>query len=212
MDTGTKIKHQVEPEHYGEKYDSKRRFISYWHQINEALSLKPHNMLEIGIGNGFVYRYLKERAIDISTLDIDERLNPQFVGSITNMPFKDESFDLVMACEILEHIPYEDTLKGLKEIHRVAKRYAIISLPDSTRTIRIEFPIPKYGKVKKLFTLWNFFPKKHELTKSGHHWEIGKEHFPLEKVAHDIEALGFTIEKTYRVFENPYHRFFVLKK
>ena len=46
---------QVEPNHYfNEFYDSKERWISYWHQINEIIKLNPKKVLEIGIGNGFV--------------------------------------------------------------------------------------------------------------------------------------------------------------
>ena len=53
------MKPQVEPNHYfNESYNSKERFISYWHQINEIIKLKPKKVLEIGIGNGFVSKYL----------------------------------------------------------------------------------------------------------------------------------------------------------
>jgi hypothetical protein len=32
------MKLQVEPKHYfNESYDAKKRFISYWHQINEIM-------------------------------------------------------------------------------------------------------------------------------------------------------------------------------
>jgi len=45
-----------------------------------------------------------------------------------------------------------------------------------------------------------------------HYWEIGKEGYPLQKVMDEMRRAGFKIEKTYRVFEHPYHRFFVLAK
>ena len=45
-----------------------------------------------------------------------------------------------------------------------------------------------------------------------HYWEIGKAGYPLNKIIKDIQKTGFKIEKTYRIFENPYHRFFILKK
>ena len=203
---------EVEPSHYGRKYDSKRRFLSYWHQIDEILSLDPKSVLEIGVGNGFVAKYLRDHGLAVTTLDIDERLHPDVVGSVTKLPFEEASFELVMACEILEHIPYEQAKEGLKEIHRVSSRGAVISLPDATRTARIEFPIPKFGKVRKLFVIPKFFPHAHKITAHGHYWEIGKKGFPLKKVSDDIERAGFKIVKTYRVFENPYHRFFVLEK
>ena len=45
-----------------------------------------------------------------------------------------------------------------------------------------------------------------------HYWEIGKAGYPLSKIIMDIQRAGFKVEKTYRVFEFPYHRFFILKK
>ena len=202
----------VAKNYYQGKYDSKRRFISYWHQIHEVLLLKPENVLEVGIGNGFVSRYLREQDTTIVTCDIDAHLKPDHIASVTKLPFADKSFDVVMACEILEHMPYAETLQGLGEIFRVSSQSAIISLPDATRSIYIEFPIPKFGKVKKLMVIPELFPKKHILTKGGHHWEIGKKEYPLSRIIKDIKKTGFVMEKTYRVAENPYHRFFVLHK
>jgi hypothetical protein len=45
-----------------------------------------------------------------------------------------------------------------------------------------------------------------------HYWEIGKAGYPLSKITKYIEKAVFKIIKTYRIFENPYHRFFILKK
>ena len=45
-----------------------------------------------------------------------------------------------------------------------------------------------------------------------HYWEIGKAGYPLSNIIDDIQIAGFKIEKTYRVFEYPCHRFFKLKK
>ena len=45
-----------------------------------------------------------------------------------------------------------------------------------------------------------------------HYQEIGKVSYPLSKITKDIRRAGFKILKTYRIFENPYHRFFILKK
>ena len=45
-----------------------------------------------------------------------------------------------------------------------------------------------------------------------HYWEIGKAGYPLKRIIKEIQAVGFKIDKTYRVFEHPYHRFFMIKK
>jgi len=206
------MKLQVDPGHYFNKsYDTKERFISYWHQINEIMELNPKKVLEIGVGNGFVSKYLKERGVNVITLDIDERLKPDAVGSVLDIPFSESSFDVVTCYEVLEHLPYENFKKALSEIFRVSKSYAILSLPDASRVYRLYVHIPKVGIIKKLIPLPRYDRRIHKFD-GEHYWEIGKAGYPLNKITKDIESVRFNIVKTYRVFEYPYHRFFVLKK
>lgn len=206
------MKLQVEPNHYfNEFYDSKERWISYWHQINEIIKLNPKRVLEIGIGNSFVSKYLKERKLNIVTLDIDSRLNPDVVGSVLNIPLKDNSFDVVACYEVLEHLPYENFSRALSEIFRVSNSYAILSLPDVSRVYRLYVHIPKMGVFKRLIPLPRIKSPIHKFD-GEHYWEIGKAGYPLNIIIKDIQKAGFKIEKTYRIFENPYHRFFIARK
>lgn len=196
---------------YDVKYDSKRRFVSYWHQIREILNLQPQRVLEVGVGNGFVSNYLRERGVELTTVDYEATLKPDVVADVRKLPFEDNTFDVVAAYEILEHLPYEESLKGLAELQRVSKQHILVSLPDATRSARIEFPVPGWKKFQLLISA-PVFPRQHQLTKSGHHWEIGKKGYPLSQVVHDIQQKGLQLVKTYRVYENPQHRFFVLRK
>jgi len=203
---------QVDSSHYFNKsYDVKERFISYWHQINEIITLNPGSILEIGIGNGLVSNYLKHREFDVTAMDIDEQLNPDKVGSVLSIPFPDESFEVVACFEVLEHLPYEDFPKALGEIHRVSSKYAVLSLPDSSRAYRLDIQVPKIGELRMLIPLPHLKLPRHNFD-GEHYWEIGKAGYPLSKIIKDIKESGFEVEKTYRVFEHPYHRFIILKK
>jgi SAM-dependent methyltransferase len=206
------MKPQVESNHYfKQSYDSKERFISYWHQINELIKLKPTSILEIGIGNSLVSNYLKQRGYNITSMDIDPRLNPDTVGSVINIPFFDGSFEVVACFELLEHLSYEQFSTALRELHRVSKKYSVLSLPDASLVYRLCIQIPKIGDFKKLVPLPQLKVPKHEFD-GQHYWEIGKADFHLHRILKDMEKAGFYIMKTYRVFEIPYHRFFVLTK
>ncbi len=70
-------------------------------------------MLEIGVGNGFVSGDIRKRRIEIITLDIDKRMNPNIVGFVLELPFANESFDVIACYEVLEDLPYKDFDKTL---------------------------------------------------------------------------------------------------
>lgn len=201
----------IKPDYFDKSYDIKERFISYWHQIDEVISLDPEKVLEIGKGNGFVSDYLKKRNVDITTIDIDKSLSPGIIGDALHLPFKDSSFSAITCYEVLEHLPYDSFRKTLSEIFRVSKSYAILSLPDVETVCRFIVHIPKLGEFKRLIALTGFKKSTHELNVE-HHWEIGKAGYPLSRIINDIKKEKFKVEKTYRVFEYPYHRFFILKK
>jgi len=203
---------QVKPEHYFSLgYLSKERFASWWHQINEIVGLMPDSILEIGIGPGLVAWCLRKMGFQVITMDINERLKPDITGSVLSIPCLDNAFDLVAAFQVLEHLPYEDFSAALGEIHRVTKRYAVLSLPDCTRAYRFEIQIPKIGDFKILIPLPRLKTPIHRFD-GQHYWEIGKAGYPLRRVLDDIRRSGFRVLKCYRVFEMPYHRFFVLLK
>ena len=46
---------------------------------------------------------------------------------------------------------------------------------------------------------------------SQHFWEVGAEETPLARLLGAAEAAGFVVERTYRVPENPWHRFVLLR-
>lgn len=206
------MKLQVSPDHYIDPtYDSKERFISYWHQLNEIVSLNAREVLEIGIGNGFVSNYLRGKGIKIKTFDIDKRLNPDVVGSVLKIPFFDEIFDVIACYEVLEHLPYSNFRESLKEMSRVSRKSVILSLPDVTTVYRINIELPRIRSIKRLINHPFHRPAQHVFD-GEHYWEIGKTSYPLKRIEFDIRQSGLNIIKTYRVFEFYYHRFFLLEK
>jgi SAM-dependent methyltransferase len=97
-------------------------------------------VLEIGVGEGFLSGYLSEKLADKSFTGLDvreedlERLRRLFPrieakqGSIYDLgAFAPGSFDLVLCCEVLEHL--DEPARALGEIHRLAPRHAIFSVP-----------------------------------------------------------------------------------
>jgi SAM-dependent methyltransferase len=68
--------------------------------------------------------------IDETEIEIARKQHPQLsfqAGSAYELPVESNSFDLVIACEVLEHL--EDPAKALAEIDRVANRWVLVSVP-----------------------------------------------------------------------------------
>lgn len=208
----SKREQQVGREAYfgGGNYEHFGRWASYYYQAKNIVKTQPSKILEIGIGNGIASGYLKSQGFDVTTADFAADLHPDVVADVTNLPFPDNSFDTVSCCEVLEHLPFSESLKGLAEIRRVAKKYAVISLPDHRRVVfsmRIKLPLMQ----EKGFIIRMPSFKKHVFD-GQHYWEIGKSDFPLAKIKKAISETGFKIEKDFTIPENPLVHFFILKK
>ncbi|MBC8073823.1 MAG: class I SAM-dependent methyltransferase [Deltaproteobacteria bacterium] len=100
--------------------------------------VRPTSVLEVGCGEGHLAQHLLRSAprpqrfvacdleIDRIAADLDPAIEVQ-QASIYALPFEAASFDLVVCCEVLEHL--EDPRAGLAELARVAARRVLISTP-----------------------------------------------------------------------------------
>ena len=204
---------QVSKNHYNFfSYLHKQRWASIWHQIDEILKLSPDLVLEIGPGPGIFKALAQALGVGIETLDLDPDLNPDHIGSVLNMPFNDESFDVVCAFQMLEHLPYEKSVRAFAEMARVSKHNIVISLPDAAIRYSYSAQIPRIGMVNFSLPKPRLSIPPHQFD-GEHYWEINKSGFPLHKVISDLKLAGkVDLMKTYRVPEYQYHRFFVFGK
>jgi ubiquinone/menaquinone biosynthesis C-methylase UbiE len=96
------------------------------------------SVLEVGCGEGKLATQLirhapapaRYLATDVSLDAITHNLDPRIetaTASIYELPFHDRSFDIVVCCEVLEHL--EQPELGLAEISRVARERVVISTP-----------------------------------------------------------------------------------
>lgn len=192
------------------KYEHSGRWASYYYQIKNIIKTNPGSILEIGPGSGVASWFLKSQGFNITTMDIAEDLKPDVVADITDMPFADNEFDTISCCEVLEHLPFEDSLKALREIKRVARNYAVISIPDHRRVLfSLAIKLPFFEERHFIFRVPSF--KVHKFN-GLHYWEIGHIGYPLSRIKKAIADTGFLIEKDFTIPENPMVHFFILKK
>lgn len=204
-------KPQISKDHYLEGYDSKERWMSYWYQINEVLKTDGRKVLEIGVGNKIVTNYLKERGLEVTTVDIDPNLNPDHVCSVTELTkhFEPNSFDVVLCAEVLEHLPFKEFGKSLREIRKVTRRWVVLSLPYAGPGFRLSLKLPRI--TEKNLKLKIPMLKEHRFD-GQHYWEIGKKGYSRAKIVNNILERDFEIIRSYYPPEHMYHLFFVLKK
>lgn len=192
------------------KYNSKERWLSYWYQISEVLEVAPESVLVVGKGSGIVeglVSRLSECDMRVVTLDINTALKPGVAGSVTDIPFKDDAFDAALCCQVLEHITFECFAAAMDELHRVAKRRVVISLPHGRKHIKLSCTLPFTGE--KSIILKNPLTKK-ACSSRQHFWEIGRG-ISRSQVVEQLSR-RFSVEKEFLNEISCDHRFFVLKR
>lgn len=128
-----------------QKYQSKnilvkmllRKFLNNLNNMVNSIGIV--NILELGCAEGFIINYLKLcntnfifEGVDISkeAIEIAKELNPGVnfkVNDINNLEYGENSFDLVMMIEVLEHLQYPQRV--LWSIKNISKKYFIFSVP-----------------------------------------------------------------------------------
>lgn len=108
--------------------------------IQEIKELQPTSILDAGCGEGFTLEKLRAQhigqkleGIDVQqqAIDLGRQLHPHLTlrqGSVYQLPYEDNSFDVVLCSEVLEHL--ERPEEALKELQRVARKYCIITVPN----------------------------------------------------------------------------------
>ena len=107
--------------------------------VDVTTKLQFHTMLDAGTGNGALTRLMRQHGknaygIELSRAVLEKEcpdlLSKNYVepGILTNLPYEDNSFDLVMSSDVLEHIHPEEVDQVVKELVRVSRRHLFLSI------------------------------------------------------------------------------------
>ena len=94
------------------------------------------SVLDVGCGNGFLQYWLEKEIPFVTGLDLSLnmlRKNPNKIricGNAFKLPFRDDSFDLVIDSYMLHHVVESERQVILNEMARVAKKGVILLEPN----------------------------------------------------------------------------------
>lgn len=210
------MKQQVDKKHYDFKtYVDLPRWNSYYYQISEATKSSGKDVLYIGAGDGIVVDVLKKFGKDVKTLDFATDLNPDYVGSVTDIESvlgKDKNkFDVIVCSQVLEHIPFDMFEPTIRQLADCVNDRLVLSLPNSNWWVKIRLPI--FGEFA--IRIKRIMRRPYTIDSYGngeHYWEIDARGCPSRKDIKKIVEKYFKLEKMFVPFNNTYHVFYILKK
>jgi SAM-dependent methyltransferase len=178
-------------------------------QLHEIHALRPKGILEIGIGNGFTSTFLRRAGYQVTTVDINPDLEPDICAPLDEVSDRlgARSFDLVVCCEVLEHMPYDVFAPSLDHLRRMGDRL-FLTLPNYRASIGFGgfLQLPKIAP--RLLNMFIEIPRPKRLD-GEHFWEVGSSRETskdaimreLRRRYDSVDTKGFAL--------NPYHISFV---
>lgn len=119
----------------------------WWHSIVKpryvntvnAIPAHANRVLEAGVGSGIIHNYLLANPDYENVTGIDIEISPHYVNlsadediqymDVTNLNFKNKSFDLVLCLHVLEHLETEDFLIALENLRNTCGGTLVVGLP-----------------------------------------------------------------------------------
>jgi len=141
-----------------EKWDSMEQYLLYLRSLAAYVFARGlaanKSILEIGCGAGYGVDYLSRFASSIIAIDTRKdaitfcqtkyrKSNLDFLlANGTKLPFKDNSFDIVISFQVIEHIDPNQVLDYLSEIKRVLKEEGVFGVSTPNPKLRL-LPLQK---------------------------------------------------------------------
>lgn len=193
---------------YEDKYNARnpiskflvRGFLSAFDSFLHSLPARNiASACEVGCAEGELLKHIHSALPDsrLSATDISEEEIEKARKNCSALPvtfsvqnaealqiYQDASFDLVVCCEVLEHLT--DPVRGLNELHRISSKYVLVSVPNEPVWKTLNILRGKYikslGNTPGHLNHWNVFQFPHFLGRAGFTLLKKKYPFPWQMV------------------------------
>ena len=157
-------------------YDTNKRLNVVFHELlNESIENK--NILDAGCGTGWFSKWACDRKAKVTSMDLGENLLKKtaqkcsskiIIGSVLKMPFEDNTFDIIISSEVIEHVtePY----LALKEMYRVLKPEGTLIITTPNKFWHFSVSLANLFKLRPYQGLENWLgwrEIKREIKKTG---------------------------------------------
>ena len=207
------------------KFLSPAHAESYLLQMQTIKSLSGVKaILEVGPGEGFAAKNLRELGFRYDTLDFEDAHQPTIKADFGSLDpaVIGQRYDLTCAFQVLEHFPYRDFTRHLGTLSALSRKYVFISLPFSCKGFSLKLNFQS-GQQNRRFRSFDFYiptnlPNRkyreeymREFPWAVHFWEVGRKGYPLKKVLHDVESCGLDVVQRFHS-PNAFHYFILCTK
>lgn len=194
-----KVKRDMKTTDNYKKHTSKnpaQQFLlkNFFNTLLDTLNgLRVRTVLDAGCGEGFTLVKLHEHKIGTKlegiefskgSVDLGKKMYPYLnlkQGSIYKLSHKNNSIDLVICTEVLEHV--EDPIKALKELVRVSKKYLLLSVPNEPVFMVANFARGKnwsrWGNDREHIQHWSSWSFEEFIKKNTHNVSVVVKKHPF---------------------------------
>jgi len=168
-------------------------------RILKKIGTSRAKLLDIPAGYGRFTKIFLENDLDVTNADLnlyaalfqreqDRGINKVLVANIFSLPFKPDNFDIVFSFRLFQHLKTEPKRQLiLKELHRVARRWVIVSVYIYSPLHALQRQIAK--RPRRIFMI------------DESDWRAA------------IERAGFSLEKSFWVWRFLHaHKIYLLRK
>jgi len=111
-----------------------QNMVNFYRALSIKIFLNPKNCLDVGCGTGRLVHYLRRLGVEAYGIEISKyalevaakEVKPYLkYGDIVKIPYPNNSFDLVLTFDVLEHLERSKIKKAVEETVRVSRKWIL---------------------------------------------------------------------------------------